>query len=69
MNKKEYNNLIERTIGFIEYKLEETIDMLRWEKEKEKSDTECMKHLEWEITDTNDIIEQLKTIKNEKIYN
>tara|TARA_B110000908_G_scaffold62385_1_gene75705 strand:+ start:667 stop:882 length:216 start_codon:yes stop_codon:yes gene_type:complete len=56
--------IINRTIGFIEYKLEETIDMLRWENEKENSDTKWIESLEWEITDTKEIIEQLKTIKN-----
>ena len=59
--------IINRTIGFIEYKLEETIDMLRWENEKENSDTKWIESLEWEITDTKEIIEQLKTIKNQKI--
>ena len=58
--------IINRTIGFIEYKLEETIDMLRWENEKENSDTKWIESLEWEITDTKEIIEQLKTIKNQK---
>ena len=60
------NNLINKTIIYIESTHKTTIDMLRWENEKENSDTKWIESLEWEITDTKEIIEQLKTIKNQK---
>ena len=53
-------NLIKKTIGYMEYKQETTKDMLRWENEKKNPDEEHINHLEWEISDTNDMIEQFR---------
>ena len=55
------NNLINETIIYIESTNKTTIDMLRWENEKEELDWDYIKFLEWKIDDTEEIIEQLKT--------
>ena len=58
------NELIERTINYIEYKQCMELEHVLWENEKEDTDSEMVSVILDEISDTREIIEGLKTIKN-----